>query len=109
MTTRNQTTGMGGSGHCCACSGVCYHVGGISLCELHRDIAARRAAIVPVAPYMPAPTPSPGYRVALGGVPCPASVEAVLGFPEPVTIPCGLAEGHVGRHSFSIEWSDGAA
>lgn len=38
--------------------------------------------------------------------PCPAKVEAVLGLPEPVTLPCGNLEGHEGPHEYRITWTD---
>lgn len=39
-------------------------------------------------------------------VPCPANTVGVLGFPRPTVIPCGLLEGHEGRHRYAIEWDD---
>lgn len=39
-------------------------------------------------------------------IPCPATVEAVLGLPEPVTLPCGKLDGHDGEHEYWIGWTD---
>lgn len=41
-------------------------------------------------------------------IPCPATVEAVLGLPEPVTLPCGKLDGHDGEHEYRIGWTDRA-
>lgn len=39
--------------------------------------------------------------------PCPSRERMYLGFPDPegVEVPCGLAEGHDGRHVYRAEWS----
>jgi hypothetical protein len=81
-----------GSGHCCACNIICHHVGPARYCEDHKPVRS-----VPSAPVV-VPMPSRLLR------PCGASVQAVLGFAEPMTIPCGLAAGHTGNHRYSIEW-----
>lgn len=44
-------------------------------------------------------------RLATPG-PCPSKTLGVLGFAEPTVIPCGLAEGHPGWHSFTITWGE---
>jgi hypothetical protein len=31
------------AGHCCACSVVCWHIGPIQLCEVHRNETKERA------------------------------------------------------------------
>lgn len=80
-----------GSGHCCACSGICHHVGPARFCRDHKP--ARQ-----VAPVVVPPLDSLLW-------PCPATVEAFLGFDEPITIPCGLGRGHAGKHRYLIEWS----
>lgn len=83
-----------GGGHCCACTGICHHVGPARYCEDHKPNRVVRPAQVVV------PLPTRPLR------PCPATVVAVLGFAEPVTIPCGLEAGHAGRkHRYLIEWS----
>lgn len=38
--------------------------------------------------------------------PCSARAHAILGFREPTEIPCGLIEGHEGRHYYTISWED---
>ena len=89
------TTVRLGGGHCCACSGMCHHVGPARFCADHAGQAAAtsRPVVVPLPPRPP-------LR------PCPAEVEAVLGFAEPTTIPCGLEAGHEGRHRYLIEWAE---
>ena len=89
-----------GKRHCCACEGVCHHVGAPSFCELHRPPQVAHF------PSPPAPVLDPGQSVRIGGKPCQSQVQAILGFVEPTWIPCGLVEGHEGRHSFHIEWSE---
>lgn len=37
---------------------------------------------------------------------CPATTLAVLGFPAPTRIPCGLTQGHPGDHRYTITWGD---
>lgn len=68
-------------GHCCVCSRWCLHVGGPWFC----------------APHDP--------QVVNPATACPARTAAVLGFPEPAMIPCGLLVGHEGPHRYQIEWS----
>jgi hypothetical protein len=88
--------------HCCACNRICHHVGPAQFCHMHEHLA--RSGLLPVAPYEPGPDRP--ERAGIGGMPCPSTVQAVLGFPRETTIPCGLLKGHKGRHVFSIEWSD---
>lgn len=83
-------------GHCCVCAGICHHVGPARYCAEHKPTATRQAPVV---------VPMPGKLLR----PCPASVAAVLGFDEPVTVPCGLAAGHKGKHRYLIEWTDESA
>ena len=93
MTTIKLASG----GHCCACTVICHHVGPARYCEDHKPNQAARPSPVVV--------PMPGRLLA----PCPATVSAVLGFAETVTIPCGQAAGHQGKHRYLIEWTDSAA
>jgi hypothetical protein len=79
-------------GHCCVCTGICYHVGPARFCEDHKSAMVQRPVVVPL--------PNRPLR------PCPASVDAVLGFAEPTTIPCGLEAGHEGKHRYLIEWGE---
>lgn len=41
--------------------------------------------------------------------PCLSRFAAILGFPQPTILPCGLAAGHAGRHRYEAEWGDSAA
>ena len=89
-----------GGGHCCVCSQFCHHIGGPVLCAEHKP---RYATGGVVQPFPPAPARR-FQRAGVGDTPCGEQVQAVLGFVEPTWIPCGLAEGHDGRHRFEIEW-----
>lgn len=42
-------------------------------------------------------------------VPCPSKTLGVLGFTEPTVIPCGLAAGHDGWHTYTIAWGEQSA
>ena len=90
-----------GGGHCCVCTGICHHVGPARYCTEHTPDRSSTRAV----PAVPVVTPLPGRPLP----PCPATVAAVLGFEEPVTIPCGLAAGHKGKHRYLIEWTDAAS
>lgn len=39
-------------------------------------------------------------------VPCPAKTLGVLGFETPTPIPCSLAAGHDGWHTYTITWGE---
>jgi hypothetical protein len=103
-----------GARHCCACAAACWHIGGPWFCDEHKEQAA---AVTPL--LVPARDDDAFARrlrqrikedehilARLGDKPCPAKVEAVLGFEVPTQIPCAQVEGHKGRHRFVIEWDD---
>jgi hypothetical protein len=104
------------SSHCCVCSRVCLHIGGPWFCDEH---APQAAAITPqLAPARDDEAFARRLRervkederilARLGDKPCPATVDAVLGFDVPTQIPCAQVEGHRGRHRFAIEWDEPA-
>lgn len=104
-----RTIQLGGSGHCCICARVCWHVNGPFYCADHKP---QPRPIGPIVVY-----PQPGSwqrpsdredrdRAHVGDSPCPARCTAVLGFATPTQIPCGLVAGHAGSHRYSIEWRE---
>jgi hypothetical protein len=90
--------GIGTTSHCCACAGVCWHVGGPYLCAMHDP---RNQPSSGIQPNTVAKLPRQSHQDR----PCPATCMGILGFLTPTLIPCGLAKGHAGSHRYSIEWT----